>query len=242
MKKIILLGLMMFVLTGCNVEYNLTINEDTIYESIDLLSETAEESYILSVYTKPIEVSLDSPMHSESNEKLPDVEYYNTSKLLNNGLYQMNINYEHNFNDYKNSNIISNSVSVLKIEKSKGIYIFNTGATLKVFDNYKELNNLTIKIKLSDKFELVSSNADEVINNEYIWNVSRNDYKTNPITLSFKKIEKNNSTNNNENNNVNIQNNNEENTSTDYMLVVFSFIGFIIVLLVIVIFSKKIRK
>ena len=66
MKKIMLLLITVMFLTGCNVEYNLTISKDNISESINLISEDYEESDIINLYQKPIEAFNNSPVYSES--------------------------------------------------------------------------------------------------------------------------------------------------------------------------------
>lgn len=246
MKKIILLVISILFLTGCNVEYNLNISEDVFYENINIISETENESNIISSYLKPIEAFINSPMHSESIEKLPDVEYYNSNKLINNGLYNLNLNYYFDINEFKNANIINHSVSIFKFTKKNNEYNLNTGARLKIFDSY-DINNLTIKITLDEYYEYVNSNADNIFNNEYTWYINKDNYKTRPINFSF-KVKKDNNTgvqnpnnNNTQNNNQNI-NINEKNNSNDLILIVCLLMGFIFVITMVLTLSKKVHK
>ena len=92
MKKIILLITTLFILSGCNVEYELNITNDNDYiENINIISENSNESSIINSYAKPIEAFDNSGNYSESLEEIPGVEYYDLSKSLNsNNLYNLN--------------------------------------------------------------------------------------------------------------------------------------------------------
>lgn len=260
MKKIILVVASILLLTGCSVEYNLTIEEENITENISIIPENDEENSMLNIYNKPEEVFLNSPVYSESNEKLEGVEYYSITKVLNANIYQMNLDYKYKFQDFINANIVNNSVSIFKFEKNGDIYILNTGANLKIFENYKSLNNVKISIKLSDKYQVILNNAITSENNEFIWYVDRSNFKTSPITLNFINLEeqKNNGQNsepennvgnnieNNLNNNENNLNNNEnleklENTN-DNIIIGALFIGFILVLILILFIKRLFLK
>ena len=255
MKKICFLIVSIMFLTGCNVEYTLNISEDSIYENVFIISENDNESNVLGNYLKPVEAFVNSPIYSESTEKVPGVEYYNFNKSINNGWYNLNLNYIFNFEEYKNSNIINHSVSIFKFEEKNNEYSLNTGARLKIFDSYN-INNLTIKITLDNEYEYISSNANSVFGNEYTWYITKNDYKTRPINLVFKLKEENTNPENpnngnsgvqNPNNNITNNNNqningNEKNSSDDIILIISLLVGFIFVLSLVLIMSKKVRK
>lgn len=252
MKKLIVLVVSILFLTGCNVEYSLNISEDSIFENINIISENDSESNIISSYLKPVEAFINSPIYSESVEKVPGVEYYNVSKLINNGWYNLRLNYNYDLKEFQNANIINHSVSIFKFDNKKDEYNLNTGARLKIFDSY-DINNLTIKIILSDYYEYINSNANSINGNEYIWYITREDYKTRPINLVFKEKKNDienpntgnadvqNPNNNSQNNNQNI-NIGEKNSSNDVILVICLLLGFIFAITIVLTLSKKVRK
>jgi len=242
MKKIVLLLIMIFMLTGCSVEYNLIISEDSITEDIYLKSENENESNIIYNYLKPVEAFIDSPMNSESNEKLDGVEYYVMNKNINSlNLYELNLNYKFNYDDFINSNIVNQSVSLFEIDKSYGVYYLDTGASLNIFDLYPELNTLKVSISLNELYEIVDTNADKIIDNVYIWNVTRNNYTSNPISISFKEkpVEEENQYEE-ENNNENEQK--KEVSKGDILLVLTLLGGFLVVLVLLIILTRKNNK
>lgn len=243
MKKIILLFIMIFLLTGCNVEYTLTINENNIYENINIIAETEVENTRISSYLKPVEAYINSPLNSESLEKLPGVEYYEMNKSNNNELYTLNLNYNFPYEEFKKGNIINSSVSVLKIIEEDGIYQINSGANIKAVGE-NTINNLIIKFILDDKYETVYSNADYTLNNEFIWYINKDNYKANPITFSYQEK----GTNQDEDNKPNISekptdipNEKVDNTNT-IILVICSFLAFILVLSLVIKIGKKYQK
>ena len=244
MKKILSVLLLLFLMTGCSAEYTLIIDEKNIFESINIIAENEEESYGINYYSKPIPAFINSQISSETLQEQPGIEYYNISKSINSNLFNMNLNYNFNFNNFKNSQIINKSVSVLQIEEKQGIYKFNTGATLKIFESYPSLNNVRIKIVLDDNYEIVETNANSINDNEYFWNYSRDNYNKSPITFIIKNKDISNSGNNNNNNTNNNINNNQtnENSITDIVLVALSLASFVLALILIITFSKKIRK
>ncbi len=245
MKKIILLITTLFILSGCNVEYELNITNDNDYiENINIISENSNESSIINSYAKPIEAFDNSGNYSESLEEIPGVEYYDLSKSLNsNNLYNLNLKYQFNYDNFNESNIINHSVSVLKIDDERGVYILNTGATLKIFEMY-DINEMTIKITLDDNLEVVNSNASSNEGNTYYWHVNNDNYKTSPITFSYqeKKEEVPNDDNNEFVDNDNNLNDNAVDSTNDILLVVLITMIFIVVLSAIIIISKRIKK
>lgn len=245
MKKIIFLILAVFTLTGCNVEYSIMINDDhTFRENLTLISETSKESNIISDYLKPVEAFINSEMSSETNEKIPGVEYYQTSKYLNNGMYNLNLSYEFKQDEILKSNIINSSVSLFHVFKENNVFKIHTGANIKVFKT-ENINNLKIKIILDDTYEVTYSNAQNISGNVHEWHVNKDNYQTSPITFEYKeKVNQNEekpNLNSNQNNQIDTKKE-EVDTTRDLILVITLFLAFILVLLGIIVVRKKFTK
>ncbi len=190
MKKIIFLFITIILLSGCNAEYELNITKDNIRENINCYSESNTDNDYINYFVEPIAAFIDSPYNSEEPVKISGVEYYNISKNLNNEFYSMNINYAFKSNDFYNASIINRSVNNLSTELNYDRIVYNTGKGIKVFDRYRNLNNLTIKINVSNDFEIMENNADEVNNNTLIWRINRSDYNDAIINFSLKDLNK----------------------------------------------------
>jgi len=242
MKKIIILILCVFILTGCNVEYTIKIDKNSYDESIIIISETDMESNIVSNHQKPIEAFINSEISSETNEKLPGIEYYETSKYLNDGMYNLNLSYEFKQEEILKSNIINSSVSLFKVFKENNVYKIHTGANIKVFKT-ENINNLKIKIILDDTYEVTYSNAQNISGNVHEWSVNKENYQTSPITFEYKqKTSENNTSNVNNNQNIQIDKQEEVDNTGDLILVIILFLAFVLVLLGIIVGRKKFTK
>ena len=86
MKRLLIIFSVLFLLTGCDVTYNLEIDGSdykettSILESFDAASVTGELSYNYKLYdvyyAKPIPLSVLNPIQSENNDVIDGVEYY----------------------------------------------------------------------------------------------------------------------------------------------------------------------
>lgn len=226
MKKIILLIVCIFTLTGCNVEYNLNIDKFNITESINLTSTTEDENEDISVYSKPIQAFLNTEDYSESTEEIEGVSYYKIEKDIFNNPHTMNINYKFLVNEFKKSNIANNAVSTFSVKDTNDTLQINSGTNIKAFNLNSGIDNLKVKITYDENiYELVKSNADTTEGSSLIWNVTKETYKKSPISVELKKKgskdnnqSNNNDKNNNQNNNNNNNNSNENNKTTDIVI------------------------
>ncbi len=248
MKKIILLLLSLLFLSGCSVQYTLDITEDEIKENITLVSENSFDSERIYNYAYPTPAFLNAPTMSESYEKLEGVEYYETEKVLNSmGYYNYNMQYTFLQEDYENSNVVSNSVSVFNVYNKGRTYYIETGANIKAFSQMNGISTLQVVVNLDDNLEVVSSNADLVSGNTLTWNIPSSDAKTTPISLAYKKIENSsnssNSTNstNSSSNELNNSNNSVDNKST-LIIALLCLLGFGLVLTILIIIKNRRQK
>lgn len=192
MKKIIFIICIVF-LTGCDVTYNLDINDsfienvsvveddfDNWYYTFSGMSMIEYNSYFLS---KEIPYHYDDNYMPEINYRFDDVSYYDVSDLSTDDVIGMSLN--SNFKDiesYSRSNLVW-SGSVNKNIRKDDNYIHIDSSNFKVFSQYSILNNLTVKLK--SKYKAVSNNADEIDGNVYIWNIDRSNYLDKKIDITY---------------------------------------------------------
>lgn len=197
MKKILLLISLFFVITGCEATYNLEIGEE-IKEEINIYT---TDMYNLNV---PMEdynnfslkdmfgFQLDGfyPVYfNDENynpyleEKQDNVKYYNQSAINDSNKYGIKYDYRFKFNDYYRSRAVNSCYKEVNLANNNGIYSLTTNNVAKCFDNYSLLDRVTINIKTT--YKVIYSNADNVSNGVYTWNITKNNYKSKSIKFSY---------------------------------------------------------
>lgn len=189
MKKIVLV-LLILLLTGCSIEYNLKINKDlTVEERIEAVEEN--DFFKLYEYTNKIDVInfIFEPYLEEI-----DAYSYNYDIISNDEFGGMFIKRKYSsLQDY-----INNVDSIYYLFENVDYSEYNNIVTLKTtgkFYNYNlddperpAIENA--KIIIEPIFEVIESNADEVVkNSRYIWIINKNTLEKN-ITISFDKTKR----------------------------------------------------
>ena len=147
MKKILILLILMISLTGCEAVYNLDINNNTFTE--ELVLTTNDKS---SKSQKTVNVALKSKIPVDDNYYKPEVnfkqnnlKYYQISKIdTDNELgarYKANLTKE----EYLTSTLVKEHFPNFKLNESGNIISLNLGKKENIFDNYPDLDKLTIK-------------------------------------------------------------------------------------------------
>lgn len=186
MKKIICLLFILLLLTGCDVEYNLIIDDETFSEDIN--------------FTIPNSADLKSTINFLKKTKQPIYlnEKTNNSYDLKinkkNNYYNINYKYDFNKNNILLSNAINQCYKMVNLDTSGKYYNLTTGGKfLCLFrDQSQIIDNATINIKTDLK--VVKHNADKVKDKTYTWKINSENYRNKPIEI---KIEKPNTINEN---------------------------------------------
>lgn len=181
--KIILLGLLIIVLTGCKGQYNLTVNKDlSISEDVVISIENKDD-----IYDKTTKLfkdnNVDDSMYSISqNDEYVTIKYKEEFR---------------NFEDYfLNSKFYSRILSDEDYTKDNKKVSYRGFAYLKLDDtDNSDLNNSfnisDFKINLNVPFTVKESNADKVEENTLTWNLNQKD-TTKIINFSFDYLNTNN--------------------------------------------------
>ena len=200
MKKRLLLVVLIMLLSGCKVEYNLSITDNNFSEKtnvyvladqdLDEIHPEVSMSYetiFNNINKKNIYSYFDESNINPSDESTNynNVKYYYKESIRANNKYGESIYTDFTENDYFRSNIVKNCYNEFNLAKNDSVYTLKTNNVCKAFDNYKLLEELTINITLNTSYTLIYSNADEVNNNVYTWNIDSNNYKNKSISFIY---------------------------------------------------------
>ncbi len=175
MKKIFLLSLI-FILTGCSIDYNLTLDEELATENIKINSQD--------FYTFPTPAYNNVQGSSETDEKIPGVEYYD----MNFNTDYSTASYKFPLNNFKSSRAVNTCYKALTLSKtSTGSRLLNTSNYNYCFDAYPNLDEINVNITISDNYTIINSNADSKNSNTHSWKINRDNYKSKYIQIEYKE-------------------------------------------------------
>lgn len=174
LKRLLLFLGSIMLLSGCTATYDLDISNAGISESLIISPVSVDNlDYFVPAYYNSIG---EDDYDVDINQKIEGIEYYNTSF----GDNIINFNYNFTNANFLQSNIVNGFYSTFIFRKydydEDGVedyYLLTTTDDFSAFDLYKELDEVTVRIK--NDFEVISSNADEVDGKIYTWHLSPDD-------------------------------------------------------------------
>lgn len=169
MKKIkyILLILIVFILTGCSGDYNLTFNKDlSINEELNILIDNNDNTY-----ERTLDLLKKAEIDPDKYEIMIDKDKV---KIVYKETYTSFENY------YLNSKLYRSLFENIEYEKDNTGMSINTKSRFKLNDknNQSIINAYDIdnfKINLSIPFNVTENNADSIKDNTYTWNLNNSD-------------------------------------------------------------------
>lgn len=184
MKKIFILVCLLF-LTGCNATYEITIKDNQIKEKLTLVEldqnkfeqENDTGWTLRQIFESQIEVSKDEFSMEEYTVK--DLSTDNKLAL------------EYNSNNSKYSKSLINSPAInqcytnpiMRIEDD--VIKFSTGSDFDCYEYYDTLDEVKIVLKTNHK--VISSNAQKIEDDKYIWILTKDGEKN--IEFSYEKMD-----------------------------------------------------
>ena len=235
----------MFLLSGCSAQYELNISKDNIEENIILTSESDNDNYSIENFNSNIVVYLNNNNEFFTSEKNNTQEYYAINKGLNNNYYTLNINYTFPFNRFIESNIVNHNFASFIIDPNPNTFEFTTSIAHQVFKQYTNLNNLIVKINISDDFTITDHNADSDSLNTLTWHINRDNYQNKPINFKIQSIatdEVIDSPVKEEEIIIDKKPEEQENNEKDIVLIVAIIFTFIFSLIIFMVIKKGVRK
>lgn len=182
MKKVLLVLLFMFLISGCSVNYEVEIGGKTLKENMTLIdnqSDNNEINELMNSYSNVFYYDNYNPYEKNQNQ---NYTYYNKS-IIDNG---MGINLKHVFNyqNYSGSAIVNNCFDDFFFGSSGDEYYLDTRkGKFTCFDKYPKLDSVTVKVIVDT--EVYENNANQINGKEYIWQFNRNNASSASIFLHF---------------------------------------------------------
>lgn len=174
MKKILLFTVICFFLVGCTAEYKIVLNDDKIEEKLTIieLNKTIFDKETDSGWT--VRDSFESLLENDEFGQ----ENYKVKSLTTDD--QLGIEYSSSsLKTILNSSIINQCYSNPSIIVDEDIVTIST-ANFECYDFYDNLEN--VKIVFETNYKVISTNADVVENDSYIWNFTKDSNKSIHIT------------------------------------------------------------
>lgn len=233
-RKIGMILGVIFLTTGCSVEYNLEIDNNKFREDFSVNAEVTTLSTKEDLYNSYLEEypiyndDYEEFMYDEPYTKNKDYTYYTKSyqELENGYIFKYKASFD-SYNDYNKARtlkMIFNTGGVGYIKDKDNYYISLSNHKL----DYLGIDRLTIKINFKNA-EVLTNNASNVNGNTYIWVLDKNSNSN--INVTYKLNNSSSNTPGNTGSNTNIPGNNtpneekkneeeqESNTIFDYILV-----------------------
>lgn len=198
MKKKLMLIIGIIILTsGCDAEYTLELNSNQFKEKMEInnYNKSTWDNTTPS-YRSSIDIAAKSSFATdyrnerpETNDKQEGVNYYNIEKINTSNNLGLKFETIFDIENYKYSTIVFNTTEDIKYSYNKKNINIKVEKEKKVFTNYPNLNNLTIKFITNH--EVLNNNADEIKGGVYYWYLNKNDYnKEIELEISTKYEEK----------------------------------------------------
>lgn len=236
-KKMLLIVLVSFMLCGCSVTYNLTIDENTIKEETLIHQDNSNLEELNALYLdKPVNYNVfveDDDIESIGKEN----DIYTRKFVARDGGIDVRYYY-----DKFNKDTIASSFAARKAFANVGYYYnkatntiqLSTNNGAKIFLEEPQLDSITVNITTS--YNVRSHNATSVNGNTYTWNFSRDDNNRN-IVFVMDIVKKDESEEKEDKQDIKERQEDEDETSSWQLILAF-IIGFIIVLFILF----KVRK
>ncbi len=247
MKKILILFSFILILSGCTVNYNVTIDENNIKENIsvnDNITDNRTREDIIAFYNSWYPVYLYDGIIDNYTTKLDGAIYYNKSNLIENAnTFNYNFSYNHKLEDYPKTTIWSLYLLNNTFTNDNNKISINSGKSMQFFNN-SALTNLNINI--TTDLEVLENNADKITGNTYTWEYNLDNYRSKNVKLVLSKAKSNNNENNSPNPNENaedpqpsIPNNETNKDKSNNWPIIISILGVFFITLIILV---KIRN
>lgn len=183
-KRVMLLFIIV-LLTGCEAEYNIEINNNlTLKENINVVETDKElfdkknsqlynrtpKEYLETNLKWPTPVYNSGEVNPYEPVKLDNTYYYTKSNISNYKQLGLRYSFNHNQNKYKETELLNKCYNINVLKKDDTISL-ETTSSFKCFDEYKLLDKVTINLKTTCKVNI--ENSDKKENNKYTWYIKK---------------------------------------------------------------------
>ena len=163
MKKLIILLVMIFLLTGCEASYDLQISDYSIDEKITINVPSSLDSNSKSIIMDYIE----SEAYPFLGDRKDDIFYDIFLEDTNNG-YKYTLNYKYKNNEIKKSKIINECFSNAYINETDEYYMFSLTGKFQCMNKNKKV---LINVNTSNTMHDHNADKNEILN-RYTWEIT----------------------------------------------------------------------
>ncbi len=177
MRKIIFLGLLLLILTGCDVQYELEFNDETLNETVQVTLDNSMEREIEQIKNRQVYA-----IFNNYNQKLYNTNY---SQGLTN--FKATYTYTYEPSNFNQSLFNNNCFDAFSFVKQDNNYILSTSEGFKCMTvEYFPVENLSLT--LTTNHEVIETNADKIEGRKYIWEINNNNADEKEIYIKFGKV------------------------------------------------------
>lgn len=172
------------ILTGCSVDYQLTIDKDFMHEKADFMYPHDEEGKAVIDRLIPNKKSAYYDMDKK------ETMYYTMETKEDENAYHLIYSYSYQDKKLRESAMASKCFYNREVVNSDNYIILKTSEGLQCLyeDNEQVIDTLTVHIYTDLKVE--DSNADKKSGNEYIWVFNKDNYSKKSIYIKVNKVSK----------------------------------------------------
>lgn len=185
MKKILILILFIFLLSGCSVEYNLEFKDNIFIEKLSVGQFDSNEVKEFGYFTPYATIN-------HTTEELYKFDYSNN---------YLKLSYNHKGSNFEKSIAFNECYELSNISYDDKYYYILTSNEFKCM-SYLGYKADEVKINFKSDHVVVEANADYVDGNTYTWVINNNNSSNKPIKLKMvKEVVDDDKTDNNEDKN-----------------------------------------
>ena len=185
MKRLICLVSILFILTGCTAEYRLKIDDD-FDESILYYVGDGEDLY--QYRNNNIPLYYDELPPSEVTEKVEGIHYYDYVDVTSDKSVTKSSHRFLDISELSRGFITTSCIGSIDytMNSSDNTVDISTLNKFKCFEVFPNLDTVSIKIELADKYEVVETNATRNENNTLMWYFNKSNPNNCSIHLKYK--------------------------------------------------------
>ena len=179
MKKVICLIILLFLLTGCDVEYNLKIDRNLFTEDVNIIIPNSGQ------WGKIVKNAVKTKQVAYTDDSSKSKYYYNLTKKSNDKNYILDYNYNYEDKTILFSNAINQCYKTITMNTANNVIDISTSPSFLCLykDGVPIIEN--VKINIITDLKVISNNADEINGNTYTWKVDLENYENKPIKIKI---------------------------------------------------------
>lgn len=202
MKKIGILILMMFVITGCTVKYDIKIDNDEIKEIAEFVQDNSVDwnekldtfwGYSVNEFMEQNYKTYTGALNGDSEnyytmEKEEGVEYYKKERILTSNKNGIKFLYNFTKENYGLSKIATYCYQNINYSSKDKKISIKTTDQFECFNYYEMLDEVVVNVTTSWNYKVISHNADKVDGEKYTWIINRDNALNKPIEIELKRV------------------------------------------------------